>query len=618
MSYRFVFLLTALALAGCRRTQQAEFQRIAVPAFENLSGDPALEWMAFAFAEVAAAAIAGHPRAHPLRIEHSSAAAAVRATHILHGSFRRSADRLLAEAVLEDLRTLKTAGHATASGAFSQGPAPVADRLLAALELRARPVAQRQAAALRLYVEASSASDRMPALRQALALDAGFGAAWVALAQAHLARRDLSGAHRALEEALRSHALDPVDRARLTLMRAALGGRQAEYLQALEGLARLTPADPEVFQALAIRQRARHDRAASVRAFQEALRRDPENPFLLNEAGYAFADAGDASAAVAVLERYRRLQPAEPNPPDSLGDVYFQFGRFADAESSYLEADARRPGFAAGASRLKAAYCRFMQGDLNGGDALFGKFLDARGKAGDRWLEFRRAEWDYLTGRRRRAFERLAAWAAAADRLPDERVIALTRLAIWSLDCGDRPEARRFAQLAAVANGGPQSRLLARLCLWLTQPEGSAEQWSQRARAALDERFPPGIRSAALAYALLLSKHFREAAALLRELVRQTPPSPGEPMPVLLAWALLESGQDPGDLLARWPLPRVEIEQPLPALVFPRVIFLRALWLDKQGRRQEARPLYSLFLKYAGDRPSTFAERERAEAALRR
>ncbi len=618
MSFRVLFLLAAVGLAGCRRPPQADFQRIAVPRFENLSGEAALEWMGSALAELAAAGVAGAPRAHPMAVEDSAAATAVRATHILHGAFQRRGHRLLVEAVLEDLRTLKVVRRAAANGLLSDGPGPVADHLLAALQLRARPVAHRRSAALRLYVEASNASDRVATLGQATTLDAGFGAAWVALAQAHLARRDLSGARQTLEEALRSDALDAVDRARLQLMRAALAGQPGEYVQALKNLARLTPADPELFQALALRYRADHDFPASVRAFQEALRRDPDNPFLLNEAGYAFAFLGDATAAVSVLERYRQLQPGEPNPPDSLGDIHFQFGRFAEAETFYLEADARRPGFTGGGSLLKAAYCRLMRGDLNGAEDLFRKFLEVRSRAGDGWVELRRAEWEYLTGRRRPAFQRLASWASAGGRQPDERVLALTRLAIWSLDCGDRPQAWRLAMLAAAAGGGPQSRLAADLCLWVTSPEASAEQWLQRSQRAFDERFPPVIRSTALAYALLLSKHFREAASLLRELGRQTPPSPGEPLPVLLAWALLESGQDPGDLLARWPLPRPEIEQPLPALVYPRVIFLRAQWLEKQGRREDARALYALFLQYAGDQSSAFAERQRAEASLRR
>lgn len=615
MSCRILLLLLLLVSAACRRDPQPAYRRVAVAAFENLSGDPTLDWMSLALADLAAWAVTGKADSHPVRIEHSSSAAAVRATHLLHGAFWRSSDRLHAEIALEDLRRLRIVGSATAAVPASAGPAPLADRLLAALGLHARSVASRDPEALRLYVTARTAQDPAALLRHAVVADPGCGPAWMALAQAHLARRDVSGARNTLAEALRTGALDPVDRARLSLLEAALGDEPEAYGRALRTLAGLAPADPEVFQRLATHRQAARDVQGAAAALEEALKRDPDNPVVLNEAGYAWAYADNAPAALSVLERYRRLQPSEPNPPDSLGDVHFQFGRFAEAESLYLEADSKSPGFAGGASLLKAAYARLLLGDRKGADALFARFLQARARAGDSLLEFRRAEWDYVTGRRQQAFQRLSAWAAGG-RQADERVLAFTRLAVWSLDCDERAQARRYAQQAVRAGGSPQAQSATRLCLWLTEDRGSPEQWSRSAESDLGGRFPILIRESVLGYALLLWKHYREAVPLLREMGRRTPLSPGEPFPVLLAWALLESGQDPGSLLSRWPLPRVQIEQPLPGLVYPRVIFLRGWWIETQGRHDEARNLYRLFLSYAGDRASAFGERRRAEAAL--
>jgi len=615
VSCRTFLLLAALAAAGCRRTPPPAFERIALPPFENLTGDPRRDWMSLGLAELVAGALAGAPRSQPLRVDHAAGAAALRATHILHGSFRPAGARLRADAVLEDLRTLRIVARLSAEGDPEAGLPAMAERLAAALGRGAGPVPTRSAEALRLYAESFAAADPVPALERSLAADPDFAAPYLSLARLWLARGNGPAARTVLERALGRQGLRPPDRLRLELLAATLAGDREAGLGRLEALSRAAPADAEVFGNLAALRMARGDFPAAARDYRQALERDPDDPVLLNQAGYACAYAGDFAAGLAFLQRYRQMEPAGPNPADSLGDLHFLFGRFAEAENFYLQAAKKSPDFAGGLSWFKAAHARLMRGDLEAADALFRQYLQQRGQAGDSALEIRQAEWDYLTGRSQQALRRLSEWAAAPDRRPDQRALALATLALWRLDGGERTAARELAGRALSAAVSAPARTLARLCLFVAQPEASAQQWAARAARTFPQAGEEPLRRSALAFALLLEGHFSQAAPLLEQIEREAPP-PGQPAGLLLAWALLESGRDPGRRLQLWPIPEARLADPFRCLTFPRMLWLRARWLERQGRRQEARPLYGLYLKYAG-RGARAEERRRAEAALR-
>lgn len=613
MRSELILVLTALAAVGCRRSEPVSYQRVALPPFENLTGDARNDWLGTGLAELFSAGITGSARWQPLRVETAEQAPAVRATHLLHGYFRLKADQLEVRAILEDLRRLKTVRVATAVAPREEGFARLAGSLLENLGLLARCIRPPHIEALHAYADSLHAADPVPYLERALATDPDFSSPYLALFRYKVARGDLTGAREVMVQAGGRTGFDAVERARMGWLYSSLSSDLAAQLQALQELARLTPAESEVWQAIAERRLMRREIDAAVRAYAEALARDPDNPLLLNEAAYASAYAGDFAEAVARLERYRRLQPAEPNPDDSLGDIYYQFGRFAEAEACYRESAQKSSGFAGAGSLLKAAYARLMQGDTEGAQAHFGRYLEQRRAAGDPWAEARRAEWEYLSGHARRGIELMQGWAGA-QRAPEQRALGLIFLAAWKLEAGEREQARRYAEQAVSAAQG-RMRLLARLFLLLCDTAASPGEWEQRVRQAFPQAGEEPARLIALAHALLLNGYFREAVPVLRELVSRIPPSPSESGPILLAWALLESGQDAGPWLARWRVPDSGLPDPLECFVFPRIVWLRARMLERQGKTEPAGELYRLFLRLAGDRPDVFRERQRAAPA---
>jgi Flp pilus assembly protein TadD len=141
--------------------------------------------------------------------------------------------------------------------------------------------------------------------------------------------------------------------------------------------------------------------------------------------GYAQAFAGDPEAARKSFERYGSDPAHAANALDSQGEGAFLNGRFAEAEKSFLAAHAKNSGLLGGGDLLKAAYARWLQGDLPGADKQFSQYLAVRAQQKDPLIPWRQAVWEYATGRPEPAIARLSAVTGpAAD-------LARTQVALW-------------------------------------------------------------------------------------------------------------------------------------------------------------------------------------------
>lgn len=576
-------LACLILLTGCSKKQDS-FERIAIPPFENLAADPGLDWMSRGFSELVSLQFTGLPAAHPLNVTSQRDAAAVGATQVLNGYFYRHGGRLRVEAELEDAGSHRTAKSASASGPEAEGILPLARSLALQLDGGARPLGALNDAALRAFVEARTAANAAAgakAFERAAAADPSFGAAYVAWVQWLLSHGDRAGAREVVAAAARRGSQIPeVERARLGLLEAMLQGDRVAQYRALVALSKLTPADSEVFRNLGELDLMAHRYPAAVDSYNKAAARSPEDVLLLNQLGYAHSYARDLEGASKTLRRYRELRPRDANPSDSLGDVHYYLGRFSEAEKSYLEAFGKDPSFLGGGDLYKAAWARLMTGDRKGADQFFGRFLEFRRAAGDSLVEYRQAEWEYLSGRRKEAEARLEQFVKA-QAAPGAASLAWSQLSIWRLESGDRARARECAARALTTASNPGSRLLAEMCRFLAQPDASASEWALRAERAFPTPAQAVAKQYALAYALLLDRQFAAAVPALRQLYDQTPPSSSDPLNVLLAWALIESKQagQVGDLLNTYPIPRPEGEQPFYCLGFPRLFELRGIAL---------------------------------------
>ena len=210
--------------------------------------------------------------------------------------------------------------------------------------------------------------------------------------------------------------------------------------------------------------------------YQHAAQLLPNSPALWNSKGYAEAFGGDLKAAIISMQRYQALSPGDSNANDSLGEIYYMHGRFAEAEASFVAGFDKQPSAQGGAMMRKAAWSRLRAGDLPGADKLFDQYLEFRTKNNDPFEPLTRAQWEYLTGRRKEAKARLEKFAAES-KLPN----VLAQQSIWARFEGDQPKASQLAQRAVSGLAtAPQFRNPVAAAFLLSQPNAPAADWIKR------------------------------------------------------------------------------------------------------------------------------------------
>jgi tetratricopeptide (TPR) repeat protein len=561
-------VVALVALCGCHHRDD-RVNRIAVYPFENLSSDVPLDWMGRAAADGLVLSLEASPRIYPFHAQ-----AAGTSTQALRGYLAVREGRLRLTASLEDTAKRRIARTLSSEGPLTSGLLPLVMQLARQLDPGARPPGTSSGAAFAAYGVALRGSDPEAAgkaLEQAVAIDPGYGVAHLARVQLFASRGDRAGAEKALEEALqRRAAVPPVERAKLELEAAALHGDGAARRRALEELARLMPASYEIPRDLAEAEVAAHNYAVAVRWYERALALEPGAAGVWNELGYACTYAHNLDGAVRAFERYQKIAPEDPNALDSLGDAHYYLGRFAEAGKYYLAAYGKNAAFLDGGTLLKAARARLMLGDVAGADGLFRRYADAHPAMRDPAIGVKQAQWDYLCGRRAKAVAAMEAIGAGAGPVASH---ARAQLVVWCLIAGEREPARRMAERV----DGTSEAGLAVLVRFLTLPPASASEWAVRAEKTFPEPAQIALKTYALGYALLFAREFAAASPVMRQLYERNNPTSVDPMNVLYAWALVETGrsQEARSLLAVYPLPQPTGESLFAALSFPRQFELR-------------------------------------------
>jgi tetratricopeptide (TPR) repeat protein len=80
-------------------------------------------------------------------------------------------------------------------------------------------------------------------------------------------------------------------------------------------------------------QQQRYEQAVAV--LERALKLFPDYAAALNDLAYGYADTGNFEKAFAAMDRYVALQPDQPNPHDSYGEILRMAGKFDAALEQY-------------------------------------------------------------------------------------------------------------------------------------------------------------------------------------------------------------------------------------------------------------------------------------------
>jgi Flp pilus assembly protein TadD len=537
-TWLWLVLLLLLSLPGCRNkiTAPAPPPKYAVVRFENLSGNPALDWMGRAASEslpamlssaldgpvlassalgVTAPTLGPHPDSAPGISTERAEALIAGANRIVSGYIDSAGAEIRLTVTEEDIATHKSLRTVTGKGS---SPMDALRQLAHNLSPRAGPPPTSNPEAFEDWARALEApsADGIPLLEKATQLDPNFGPAWVALVSVRLAKGDRAAAQEDLGRA-KQHPIDPLSRGKLDLAAAELGGDKLARLAAMRKVAELSPGDMALQRALAESDINAGQFAEGAADWKKIAAASPNDPLVWNSLGYARAYAGDYAGAISALREYERLRPKDANPSDSIGDVNYMNGKFTEAAADYLEAHKRQPGFEQFADLYKASWAKFRAGDKAGADSLFTQFRTERLKAvpADPVVALLEADWQYRTGRQKEAFATLRTLVSETK---SERALSdgYAQLTIFDLLQNDRAQAARDA----AAMGPKISDRSAFIARFAAQPSASASEWQARA-----DRIPPSaqLRDAALGYALLLDGRRDAAIPVWQHIVEYAP-----------------------------------------------------------------------------------------------
>jgi len=561
---------------SCAGSRPAGAERLAVQAIENLTSDPSIDWIGPALSDVLAEELTGVSSLHPQKVGSRSEALAFRATHLVSGYFTLRNGQLDVRLQVEDLESHQLAGSLRAQ-APPEDVIPLADLLASRISPERRAYGTSDIDAIRLYALAigpGRPADYDCLLWQALDTDPGFSQAYVALGQFHLLRGDRDVAVSVVEEALSGEDdIDDINRTRLELIRAlSLDDPEAE-VAATQKLAALIPADSALAEQAGLSLLNSREYAAASSWLAEAAQTEPSNRQYWNMLGYAEAWDRNLDAARASLARYREVAPNDPNALDSLGEIHFHLGEFAEAARYFLECIRMDPGFQNGIASWKAAQATWRAGDLDRADQLVDQYAADLGSS--QLSSFQQARWLYLTGRTRQAMEQLQEFASRDTAAPRAAMSAYALLTVWA---AEEPEgtdrAAWFASQAQRLEESGGSFAWSPVVSLLSESGESPEKLEQRIASAFPDPDQDALRTTTYGQLLFFHHHYAEAIPVLRSLMDSAAPFTEDEFGWQLGYSLAETGEqeEAERLLSVWP-----VVQPGQESLFYEITVRRAL-----------------------------------------
>jgi tetratricopeptide (TPR) repeat protein len=313
-----------------------------------------------------------------------------KANRFVHGYFTKTANTLRLTVEVEDSSTHKMVKTEDLSGSVLAS----SNALAKSLEAKSEPFPTSNEDAVAAWGQGD--------YEKAVTLDPSFGPAWLSWIETLARKGDTAGAIEVAGRALSHPVNSEVDGLRIELTRATLQkDAHAEHEALLKLTARV--ADPALLGNLGELETRAREFALAERDYKKIVAEEPENGEALNKLGYEYGYQAKVREAEAAFTSYGKLPGQQPNSQDSLGEVYFMNGKFADAEKTFLRAHDLNAAFLTGGDLRKAAYAHWLGGDLAGADKLFARYLDFRAKLKDPTTEWQHAQWQFITGRKEQA-----------------------------------------------------------------------------------------------------------------------------------------------------------------------------------------------------------------------
>ncbi len=200
--------------------------------------------------------------------------------------------------------------------------------------------------AYELYLEGKSAFDKflyldaVRSLRNAVELDPAFAVAFLYLARANASVGNVEERDRAIEQAMK-HSGRATEKERLYIQayHMRIIERDAEKgIRLLREIAARYPKEKRAYYDLGVIFVSRLMLEEAIVELERALVLDPNYGIALNQLAYVYAYTEDFEKSIETFEKYAAVSPGDPNPLDSMAEVYFRMGRLDESIEKYVEA----------------------------------------------------------------------------------------------------------------------------------------------------------------------------------------------------------------------------------------------------------------------------------------
>ncbi|MBN2416472.1 tetratricopeptide repeat protein [bacterium] len=183
-------------------------------------------------------------------------------------------------------------------------------------------------------------------LRKAVEIDSNFVLAYISLLRISITRRDNDNSARWMSKlmALRDQA-SLREKYEIDVFKSRLDGDPGRTMEVSQAWLEEYPNDIDPIQNIGNIFWSLHKRDEAVRYYKRILSLDPTYAAAYNILGYIFAEQGNFQDAHAILDRYRVMEPDEPNPYDSNAEIFLREGTLNKAEDFYRASLARDSSF---------------------------------------------------------------------------------------------------------------------------------------------------------------------------------------------------------------------------------------------------------------------------------
>jgi serine/threonine protein kinase/tetratricopeptide (TPR) repeat protein len=242
-------------------------------------------------------------------------------------------------------------------------------------------------------------------LERAVKLDPSFAIAYLYLGRAAVNLGDLEARDNAYIRAM-THASKATEKERLFIEACYAGTiernpeKKRHLLQDLVGK---YPQEKHAYFELGNNYHHLRLYPEAIGEYEKAIALDPDFGFAINDLAYVYAEAGDLGRALQYFERYAAANPGQPNPVDSIAELFVRMGNLDAAVAKYESVLDMKADFYSSCRGL--AYVFALKEDYGGTEHWLSEFArraPVQAKVEEVWL---RGYFDYFLGRMDRSLE---------------------------------------------------------------------------------------------------------------------------------------------------------------------------------------------------------------------